>query len=96
MHRRKPEIERSPVAVFYLIFNNFSQTFLNQQCVLITHMDRTQVRLLCPECGKAWQSKPRELPESQRVFHCPNCYNSRHLSEFLRTEHDLQTLQQLQ
>jgi len=53
------------------------------------------VRLLCPECKKGWESSPGDLPESSRTFHCPNCHASRPLSEFMRTEHDLRTLQQL-
>jgi ssDNA-binding Zn-finger/Zn-ribbon topoisomerase 1 len=58
-------------------------------------MDETRVRLLCPECGKNWQSQPEELPESSGMYHCPNCHASRGMSEFMRTEHDLRTLQQL-
>jgi len=53
------------------------------------------VRLLCPECKKAWESSPGKLPESHRTFHCPNCHASRPLAEFMRTEHDLKTLKQL-
>ncbi|PSQ60863.1 MAG: hypothetical protein BRD23_01425 [Halobacteriales archaeon SW_9_67_25] len=58
-------------------------------------MTETYVRLLCPECKKGWESSPSELPESSRTFHCPNCHASRRLSEFMRTEHDLKTLQRL-
>jgi len=58
-------------------------------------MEEAHVRLLCPECGKDWQSKPTELPDSGRTYHCPNCHASRPLSEFMRTEHDLNTLKQL-
>jgi len=58
-------------------------------------MDETQVRLLCPECGKNWQASPAGLPKSDGTFHCPNCYTSRRMSEFMRTEHDLRTLQEL-
>ncbi|PSP55888.1 hypothetical protein BRC87_09015 [Halobacteriales archaeon QS_4_66_20] len=58
-------------------------------------MEEAHVRLLCPECGKDWQTKPGELPEAARTFHCPNCHASRPLSEFMRTEHDLNTLKQL-
>jgi ssDNA-binding Zn-finger/Zn-ribbon topoisomerase 1 len=53
----------------------------------------TYVRLLCPECGKTWQKSPSELPDPARTFHCPGCHASRRLSEFARTERDLQTLQ---
>jgi len=58
-------------------------------------MEEAYVRLLCPECTKAWQATPGELPESHRVLHCPNCHASRRVSEFTRTEHDLRTLKQL-
>ena len=54
----------------------------------------TYVRLLCPECGKSWQDSPNELPAPARTFHCPGCHASRRLSEFARTEHDLQNLKQ--
>ena len=57
-------------------------------------MEEAYVRLLCPECNKAWQTSPSNLPESHRVFHCPNCHASRRVSEFTRTEHDLRTLKQ--
>lgn len=52
----------------------------------------TYVRLLCPECGKNWQESPKNLPEPSRTFRCPNCHADRPLSEFARTEHDLQNL----
>ncbi|WP_336326565.1 DUF7836 family putative zinc-binding protein [Halovenus sp. HT40] len=58
-------------------------------------MEETQVRVLCPECGKNWQTEPTELPETSANFHCPNCHASRRLSEFMRTEHDLRTVKQL-
>jgi len=59
-------------------------------------MEEAYVRLLCPECAKDWESTPRDLPEPNRVYHCPNCHASRHLSEFMRTDHDLKTLKRLQ
>lgn len=59
-------------------------------------MEEAYVRLLCPECAKDWESSPRDLPEPNRNFHCPNCHASRRLSEFMRTDHDLQTLKELQ
>ncbi len=58
-------------------------------------MDQARVRLLCPECGKNWQTNPEELPGSQANFHCPNCHATRRMSVFMRTEHDLRTLKQL-
>jgi len=58
-------------------------------------MKEAYVRLLCPECKKEWESTPTELPNHARTYHCPNCHNSRRLAEFMRTEHDLQTLKSL-
>lgn len=52
----------------------------------------TYVRLLCPECGKKWQESPSDLPDPSTTFQCPNCNADRPLSEFARTEHDLQNL----
>lgn len=58
-------------------------------------MEEAYVRLLCPECTKEWESTPDSLPALRRTFHCPNCHASRRLSEFMRTEHDLQTMKAL-
>lgn len=58
-------------------------------------MDEAYVRLVCPECTKAWQATPSDLPDSSQTFHCPNCHASRPMSRFTRTEHDLQTLKRL-
>ncbi len=58
-------------------------------------MEETEVRVLCPECGKNWRSSPTDLPATDANFHCPNCHASRRLSEFMRTEHDLRTVKQL-
>jgi NMD protein affecting ribosome stability and mRNA decay len=58
-------------------------------------MEEAYVRLLCPECTKEWESAPTDLPALHRTFHCPNCHASRPTSEFMRTEHDLQTLKSL-
>lgn len=52
----------------------------------------TYVRLLCPECGKKWQESPSDLPDPSTTFQCPSCNADRPLSEFARTEHDLQNL----
>ena len=70
-------------------------TYLCFCCVVIPHMEEAHVRLVCPECTKEWQSKPQELPERDRTFHCPNCHASRRLSVYLATERDLKTLKQL-
>ena len=52
------------------------------------------VQLLCPECNKSWTSPSRKLPSSDEQFSCPDCPTTRNTVEFLRTEHDLETLQQ--
>jgi tRNA(Ile2) C34 agmatinyltransferase TiaS len=58
-------------------------------------MEEAYVRLLCPACTKEWESKPAELPGLRRAFDCPGCETSRRLAEFMRTEHDLQTMKAL-
>ena len=58
-------------------------------------MEETTVQLLCPECTKAWQVPPAELPTAADLFHCPNCHASRRTAEFTRTDRDLQTLKTL-
>jgi transposase-like protein len=54
------------------------------------------VRLLCPECKKDWETSPTDLPGPRQNFSCPGCHATRRLAEFMRTEHDLNTLKQLQ
>lgn len=54
------------------------------------------VRLLCPECGKEWESSPSELPNVRRNHTCASCGATRRLSEFMRTERDLETVKQFQ
>ncbi|MFB6228292.1 MAG: hypothetical protein ABEH88_06945 [Halobacteriales archaeon] len=58
-------------------------------------MDKAIVQLLCPECTKAWESAPGDLPGSRANFDCPNCRTSRRTAEFMRTDRDLETLQAL-
>jgi len=58
-------------------------------------MEETYVRLLCPACGKNWETAPSGLPEPVGTFHCPECHASRRLSEFARTEHDLRVMREL-
>jgi transposase-like protein len=54
------------------------------------------VRLLCPECKKDWETKPSDLHGPRQNFSCPGCHATRRLAEFMRTEHDLNTLTQPQ
>ncbi|PSP82131.1 hypothetical protein BRC83_10505 [Halobacteriales archaeon QS_1_68_17] len=58
-------------------------------------MVETYVRLLCPACGKRWESTPTDLPSHKQSFDCPGCQDSRRLAEFMRTEQDLATLKEL-
>ncbi|WP_267639782.1 DUF7836 family putative zinc-binding protein [Haloarchaeobius amylolyticus] len=59
-------------------------------------MVETYVRLMCPECRKDWESNPGSLPGPRKNFSCPNCHATRRTAEFMRTEHDLDALRQLQ
>jgi len=59
-------------------------------------MTEAFVRLLCPECGKDWQEAPSDLPGLRRNFSCPGCHATRRLSEFMRTERDLEAVRQFQ
>lgn len=52
------------------------------------------VRLLCPECGKDWETNPTALPAHRDNFSCQSCGATRRTAEFMRTERDLQTLKQ--
>jgi hypothetical protein len=54
------------------------------------------VRLLCPECGKNWETNPSDLPGLRSNFSCPGCHATRRLSEFMRTERDMETVQQFE
>ncbi|AFK19474.1 hypothetical protein E6P09_11880 [Haloferax mediterranei ATCC 33500] len=54
------------------------------------------VRLLCPECGKDWETNPTELPAHRDNFSCQGCGVTRRTAEFMRTERDLQTLKQFE
>lgn len=59
-------------------------------------MNEAYVRLLCPECSKHWEQRPRTLPRHDRNFSCPSCHATRRIAEFMRTEHDLETLKRLE
>ena len=54
------------------------------------------VTLLCPECGKDWQENPSDLPELRTNFSCPSCHATRRLTQFMRTERDLESVKQFQ
>lgn len=54
------------------------------------------VRLLCPECGKEWESSPTDLPSPRTNQSCTNCHATRRLSEFMRTERDLKIVKEFE
>nr|ABQ75832.1 hypothetical protein [uncultured haloarchaeon] len=54
------------------------------------------VRLLCPQCGKNWQADPTDLPDHRETFSCQDCGTDRRLAEFMRTERDLEVVQQFE
>jgi len=59
-------------------------------------VNETYVRLLCPNCEKHWERNPRELPAHDTEFTCPECHTTRKTAEFMRTDHDLDTLKRFQ
>ena len=54
------------------------------------------VRLLCPECTKEWESSPSDLPDSDQNLSCPDCHATRRLAQFMRTDRDLEVVQQFE
>ena len=54
------------------------------------------VRLVCLECDKEWQDTPAELPQLRTNFSCPHCHATRRLTEFMRTERDLEAVKAFQ
>ncbi|QHS18233.1 DUF7836 family putative zinc-binding protein [Halopenitus persicus] len=54
------------------------------------------VRLHCPECAKDWEDSPSDLPDLRTNYSCGNCHATRRLTEFMRTERDLEAVKQFQ
>lgn len=54
------------------------------------------VRLQCPECGKDWEDNPADLPNLRKNFTCSACHTTRRLSEFMRTDRDLEAVKQFE
>lgn len=54
------------------------------------------VRLVCPECEKDWEANPSDLPGVRENFSCRSCHATRRLTEFMRTERDLEIVEQFQ
>lgn len=59
-------------------------------------MNEAYVQLLCPECEKAWEESPTDLPAPEAEFSCPDCSGKRRTAEFMRTERDLEVLKEMQ
>jgi predicted RNA-binding Zn-ribbon protein involved in translation (DUF1610 family) len=57
-------------------------------------MDEAFVQLRCPACQKDWEETPTDLPVPGVEFTCPDCSESRRLSEFMRTDRDLEILEE--
>ncbi len=57
-------------------------------------MHEAFVQLRCPECLKAWEATPSDLPAPDADFRCPDCEEHRNLSEFCRTDRDIETLRE--
>ncbi|MFW5900445.1 MAG: hypothetical protein ACOCTH_01545 [Halodesulfurarchaeum sp.] len=53
------------------------------------------VQLVCPECRKAWEATPSDLPNPVQNYSCPNCHATRRVAEFMRTDRDLKNLKKL-
>ncbi|WP_302080953.1 hypothetical protein [Salinibaculum rarum] len=55
-------------------------------------MNEAFVQLSCPACDKQWEDEPTALHAPDTDFTCPDCGESRHPSEFMRTDRDLEVL----
>ncbi|MFW6448853.1 MAG: hypothetical protein ACOC0X_04855 [Halobacteriota archaeon] len=53
-------------------------------------MREAYVQLRCPVCGKDWQANPGDLPGPDEGFSCPDCEDTRTMTEFMRTARDLE------
>ncbi|MFQ3319438.1 MAG: DNA-directed RNA polymerase subunit RPC12/RpoP [Natronomonas sp.] len=50
------------------------------------------VELVCPDCEKHWENSADELPAPDESLVCPDCGARHSLSEFARTNRDLEVL----
>ena len=57
-------------------------------------MPEAFVRLHCPDCKNRWEQNPVDLPAPDTRFQCRRCGAWRRLSEFMRTERDLEVLEE--
>lgn len=56
-------------------------------------MSEAWIQLLCPECERMWESSPGDLPAPGERFACERCGATRSVSEFARTQRDLDILE---
>ncbi|WP_335999904.1 hypothetical protein [Halorientalis halophila] len=59
-------------------------------------MNEAFVQLRCPACEKDWEAAPTDLPATDAAFSCPDCGDQRRTAEFMRTERDLEILEQFE
>ncbi|WP_435358903.1 hypothetical protein [Haloarchaeobius sp. DFWS5] len=52
------------------------------------------VALVCPDCDHGWEAKPHKLPDPKSEYECTACSNRRRLSEYLKTQRDLEVVEQ--
>ena len=52
------------------------------------------VELVCPACEKYWEESPSELPAPNESFDCPDCGERRPLSEFARSDRDVELIRE--
>lgn len=57
-------------------------------------MPEAWIQLLCPECGEGWEENPSDLPAPGERYECPHCGARAPVSEFMRTERDLDILEE--
>lgn len=57
-------------------------------------MPEAWVQLRCPACGESWEANPSDLPAPGEEFACDHCDARRPTAEFMRTQRDLEILEE--
>ena len=57
-------------------------------------MHEAWIQLRCPECEVSWEANPADVPSPGREFQCRHCSTRRPVSEFMRTQRDLEILEE--
>lgn len=52
------------------------------------------IQLQCPNCGEGWEDGPTDLPGPDADHTCRHCGESRRVAEFMRTQRDLEILEE--